>query len=100
MKEKPKEKRLIDGYLCSYEIYFHEWNSAIESALASMDETYASYISQIENLQEEQKYLDGTPYENLEKEIDDLTEALDEKVPELLKPILDYKVVIISSCSC
>jgi hypothetical protein len=43
-------------------------------------------MSGIDNLQEEQKYLEGTPHENLEKEIDDLTEALDEKVSDLLNP--------------
>ena len=100
MAEKPKKVHQFGGYFCDYQVFFHEWNEGIASLVTEINSEMARAETIISKLKEDLPYADGNEYDEIEEEIDRLTESLDEKIDDLLAPIYNYKVVVISMCTC
>ncbi|MCZ4408217.1 hypothetical protein O3Q51_05325 [Cryomorphaceae bacterium 1068] len=100
MKADHLEYRTFGGYLCSYQLFFHEWNTDLEKAIADAETQLKKVEDEIAQLEEDLKYVDGTEYHEIEAQIEELTESLDQIASDALVPFFDYKVVIIGECTC
>ncbi len=100
MKEKQVEYRTFGGYLCSYQLFFHEWNADLEKAVADAETQLEKVKQEIAQLEEDLKSVDGTENYEIEAKIEELTESLDQIASDALAPFFDYKVVIIDECTC
>jgi hypothetical protein len=99
MKEEYVEHRSFGGYLCAYDVFFHEWNADLEEAVSQAQEQIESVEKEIA-LEEDLEYTDGAEYHETETKIEELIDSLDQIASDVLEPFFDYKVVIIAECTC
>lgn len=100
MNHEHVEHRSFGGYLCAYDVFFHEWNADIEKAVSQAQEQINSAEEEIARLEEELEYIDGAEYYEREAKIEELTDSLDQIASDVLAPFFAYKVVIIAECTC
>jgi hypothetical protein len=100
MKEEHVEYRSFGGYLCAYNVFFHEWNADLEEAVSQAQEQIESVEKEIALLEEDLEYTDGAEYDKIKAKIEELTDSLDQIASDILAPFFDYKVVIIAECTC
>jgi hypothetical protein len=100
MNDEHVEYRSFGGYLCAYDVFFHEWNEDIEKAVRHAEEQINSVEEEIARLEEELEYVDGAEYYETELKIEELADSLDQIASDVLAPFFDYKVVVIAECTC
>ncbi len=100
MKFKPKEYKRYVGYLCDYTVFIHQKTKVTEEADIELQALLANYQAKIEELEEEMKFANGQERTDLKKQIDDLSNEIDEQLAEIISKLNGQKVVILGTCTC
>ena len=100
MKTPPVAKYIVDGYLCSWQLFVHEESANTKQVLAELKAFNNKNQQQLKKLEEELDYANGDYYREIEAKIETLEEGLDEAASDILAKLNGERVVIISFCSC
>lgn len=100
MRNKPQSVKIYDGYLCFYEVFVHQKSKITEEVALEVETLLAEHKSKMEKLEEDMKYSNGQERIDFEDQIDDLLDAIDEQLGEIISKLEGQKVVVLGTCTC